>query len=430
MNWIVILKAWVLSGGVFIFCAIGAVLLWQRDFFAVVDSRLVLALAVFCVALIARMIYQAYLGSFIIGNEGEAVTTKGMLRSLEDLFLKIYKNSPVPYVLVDRKGVVVSTNIAAVRLFNTTDGALTGKSLFDYLMSDENEQRISLFPGKFKQGLFINDQEVNIRREDGELRWVLFSLFSFTDSAGQRRGMATLVDVTKQKEIDKAKTEFVSLASHQLRTPLAAIKWNVELLLMKFRDSLPAQALSYVEAVSASAQRMEALVADFLNASRFELGTLTAEMTSIEVVPFLDGLCAEHAVSAQTKNIHLSKTYDERVSTMVSDTHLLGMAVGNLLSNAIKYTPEGGTVSLSVGRSSEGTVIAVTDTGMGIPAAEQDRVFSKIFRASNAQTHVPDGTGLGLYIAHEGVKVLGGTLTFVSEENKGTTFTITVPQNG
>lgn len=401
--------------------------IWDTVHLGVVDDRVALGLGLLLSVLIALLVYQGSVRSVTIADDGSSFTLEDILRSLNDLFLKIYQHSPVPYVTLDRRGVIVSANMSAARLFGVADTALVGVDLFEELKGSD-EHKASLLPGKFERGVFINDEEASLTNADGAMRWVLFSVFPFRDAAGHKRGLATLVDITKQKEIDRAKTEFVSLASHQLRTPLAAIKWNTELLQMKYGAVLVEEARAYTESIAHNAARMETLIGDFLAASRFELGALTADKQPISVPAFLDGIVQDVEAAAAQKGIQLERVYDPALESCQSDSHLLGMAIGNLLSNAIKYTREGGQVRVATELAGNECVITVADTGMGIPAQEQDKIFTKIFRASNAQAHVPDGTGLGLYIAREAMRVLGGDITFSSQEGKGTTFLARFPR--
>lgn len=351
---------------------------------------------------------------------------QGMLQYSKDLFTEMYRRSPVPYILIDADGNIESTNFAALRLFAVEEGWLTSKNIFSYIEGD-NADHISLLPEYFRKGVSVNDEEVRVLRADETSRTVILSLFSFIDSKKKSKGLLTLVDVTKQKEIDKAKTEFVSLASHQLRTPISSMKWNIELFHNTGKDNLTGPQQEYLQKIEHGLMRMDTLVDDFLNVSKFELGTLTPQKVVITVREFVDSILEEYSKHAERKSIQIEQALSAPDLTINTDTHLLGMTLGNLLSNAIKYTPEHGVVRMTVARDGEHMVFTVADTGMGIPFDEQARVFSKIFRATNARTNVPDGTGLGLYIAHEAIKVLGGELTFVSKENEGTTFTITLP---
>ena len=408
-----------LFGGVFFF-------VWTQ--FTVIQEHIApafLGVAFFAIALVSISIFQ----SFKITESAERMVgslVKNAILASDDLFIELFRSSPVPYILIDEEGTVSSANRSAIRLFGTTEGALDGEHIFARIEGD-NEQHIALFSEKFSQGLFVTDEEVRVRRMDDATRWVLFSLFSFKDSENKRKGLLTLVDISKQKQIDQAKSEFVLFASHQLRTPIAAMKWNMELLLTKYGTTLAPEERAYVDKAVGNLKNMDMLVSDFLNVARFELGTLVVQKETIALAPFLEGIFEEHRARRESKEITITRD-DGGVTSLVSDVHLLHMIVGNLLSNALKYTPEKGNVSLRVAHDTHGVTFTIADTGMGIPADEQDRLFTKIFRATNAQAQVPDGTGLGLYIVDQSVKVLGGTIHFVSKENAGTTFTVTLPQ--
>jgi signal transduction histidine kinase len=172
---------------------------------------------------------------------------------------------------------------------------------------------------------------------------------------------------------------------------------------------------------------MALLVDDFLRVSRFELGTFQREYSSVQVASFVKDITLEQTPKIEQKRLEVKTFFDDSIDSIVSDPNLLRMIVGNLLSNAIKYSREGGTIHIGYGKKDDEIVITVADNGMGIPVADQDRVFSKLFRAANAVRSVPDGTGLGLYIVKQAVDVLRGSITFTSVENMSTTFEVVLP---
>ncbi len=351
---------------------------------------------------------------------------KEMFTHSQELSTEMYRNSPVPYIIIDERGNIESANLAAVRLFNVTLDALNGLDLFHFIES-ENERTMELIPEYYKKGRVVNDVEVHVRRPDGVSRWATLSLFPFKDNHRQRKGLLTLVDITKQKMVDKAKTEFVSLASHQLRTPISAMRWNIELLMTATGAELTETQRSYVEKVSGGLKRMDALVEDFLSASKLELGTLVAQKKEFDLAEFFASVLEEYTVTAEKRNIRIVTNWNTVQGMYLSDAHLLNMAVSNILGNAIKYTKEGGEVRAIAEYTEKGFIIQISDTGIGIPEDEQDMIFSKLFRASNAQTKETDGTGLGLYIVREAIRILGGNVTFTSQTGVGTTFTIALP---
>lgn len=380
----------------------------------------------FVVALVTVGVYQ----SLKLYENAELLAkgmTKDMLVNSKELFFELYQRSPVPYIMVTENATIESVNYSMVRLFNMEENAFTGLNVFE-LLAEEETSKLALVPEFFRQGKSIGETEVCLQRPDGIFRWVMFSLYAFRDVSGTRKGLITLVDITKQKQVDKAKSEFVSLASHQLRTPIAAMRWNIELLEAAGKDTLSKTESVYIGKIAHSLSRMDMLVSDFLNVSKFELGTLVPNKAPLELLSFLSTIQDEQASFVEKKGLRMETDWDARVGTIQTDSHLLHMIVSNLLSNAIKYTPTGGVVRHTVTDDGANVTLKVSDTGIGIPKNEHDMIFSKVFRASNTQDLAVEGTGLGLYIVKEAARVLGGSIHFESEEGKGTTFTVVLPK--
>ena len=377
------------------------------------------------IALVSYIVYLEVKISSIAERIAENIIQNRM-RYSHELFTEVYQGGPVPYIIVDINGRIESMNRAALRLFEVSEGQLINSFIMDRVEHDE-DVRIGLLSEYLKQGLSLSDEEARIIRTGGAHRWVLISLFSFSDSERKHKGLMTFVDITKQKQVDIAKSEFVSLASHQLRTPITTMKWNVELLESTNPAGLTEAQRTYYDKIVQGLKRMDMLVTDFLNVSKFELGTLAVDRGPLELTALAAEILDEQRPRAEARNIHIEEVWGERPYPMVSDSHLLHMILSNLLSNAVKYTREGGAVRFQCTREGGKTMIVVADTGIGIPLDEQEQIFSKIFRASNARSQVGDGTGLGLYIVREAVHVLGGEISFVSEIDVGTTFTVILP---
>ena len=392
------------------------------------EDTVVALLVIMCIALITTTIHQTLQITETAKTIAEDMTETLLLYS-QELFTELYRNGPVPYLVIDTNGVIETINFATARLFHIEQKSLDGINFFTFL-EGEDQDKIALIPEYFRQGKNVNDYEVQVRAPNGTVYWVMLSLFAFRDTNKTKKGMLTLVDITKQKMVDKAKTEFVSLASHQLRTPISAIKWNMGLLKMQLEhpEKTTDSPMVVIGQVSSALERMDLLIGDFLSASRFELGTLQPEYADVVIPEFLQSVYDEHAQNAVVKGVGIVRDWESVRETMRSDTHLLHMMVSNLLGNAIKYTPAGGTVTVHGEETIKQLTISVSDTGMGIPHAEQEMLFSKMFRASNARAQIIDGTGLGLYIVREAARTLGGDITFVSEEGKGSSFTIVLPK--
>lgn len=357
-------------------------------------------------------------------NDVEEITEE-TLKS-EGLYVQLYKNSPVPYLIIDTEGHVKSANIAALRMLGVTKAKIEGVNIFLSLKSNEPEH-LDFLIEKYKSGVAVSDELVKVLRPDHREAWGRLSLFLHINPDGQKIGLLTIVDVTRQKKAEDAKSEFVSLASHQLRTPIAGMKWSAELLQMDSPNSLTPQQNKYIERLLVSIRRMAVLVDDFLRVSRFELGTFQPEYSSVSLSEVFKDIMLEQALKVEQKGITVKTFFDKSVDKIMTDPNLIRMIITNLYSNATKYTRDKGTIHLGFGRKGDDVIITVADNGMGIPISDQDEIFSKLYRASNATREVPDGTGLGLYILKEAVSVLNGNVSFTSTENIGTTFEVVLP---
>lgn len=236
-------------------------------------------------------------------------------------------------------------------------------------------------------------------------------------------------DITKEKNIDRAKSEFVSLASHQLRTPLSAVNWYTEMLLDGDAGKLNKTLQAYVNEIYTGNQRMIDLVGALLNVSRLELGTFMVEPTKQSLQDIGNEVLKELEPLRRSKEITLIKDF-EKLPEILVDRKLMYIIFQNLTSNALKYTPEHGQVTISLTKLEKHVQLKVVDNGIGIPIGEQKHIFEKLFRASNAKESVIEGTGLGLYIIKAILDSTGGKITAESEAGKGSTFTVLIPLKG
>lgn len=227
-------------------------------------------------------------------------------------------------------------------------------------------------------------------------------------------------------ELDKIKTEFISVAAHELRTPLTAIKWIVQIL-HKDAASFKPEHAEQVNKLNEIINKMVALVGDILNVSRIEEGRFGSNLKNQDILPLLQNILGIVEVNAQAKSVNLVKNIPASLPPLPLDEERLKLALENIIGNAVKYTPASGQVVITASVDAKNFSLVVADTGIGIAPADQKRLFDKFFRANNALKHDTDGTGLGLYIARNIVEAHHGAITFNSEENKGTTFTITLP---
>lgn len=242
-------------------------------------------------------------------------------------------------------------------------------------------------------------------------------------------GIQVFHDITKEKEIEKAKTEFVSLASHQLRTPLSIMKWYVELLSQKALGQLTDKQKKYLNEVHKASDRMGDLVSALLTTSRLEAGTTRVTRKSVSIERSVQNAIAELNELIKEKGLHVHSSYvGKNAKRLITDEELLGIILQNLISNAVKYTKPGGHIAITVSRHPAAIcTIEVKDDGYGIPKDEQSKIFTKMFRGTNTRAVDPAGTGLGLYMVRAIVEKMDGTITFQSQEGKGSTFTVRLP---
>ncbi len=269
---------------------------------------------------------------------------------------------------------------------------------------------------------------MEVRISSPELQ-LLVTLTNVVDERGNVRGFLKIIhDISREQLISKIKSEFVSIAAHQLRTPLSAIKWTIRLLLDGDAGPLNKEQDNFLKKGYEINERMIKLVNDLLNAARIEEGKFGYDFKDMDLEVFLESLVDNYQGAAKSKSLNLifnKKAKD--LPRVYADSEKLSLAFSNLVDNALKYTPAGGSVTIELGSHGNYALISLSDTGVGIPPAEQQRVFSKFFRASNVIRLETEGTGLGLFIVKNIIKRHGGDINFSSKEGKGSSFTVALP---
>lgn len=234
----------------------------------------------------------------------------------------------------------------------------------------------------------------------------------------------------KLKILDATKDEFISMASHQLRTPLTSVKGYVSMVLEGDAGKVSKEQRSLLDQAYLSSQRMVYLIADLLNVSRLHTGKFVIEKKPTQLAEVIDGELRQLEETAKGRKISLTYHRPKDFPLLMLDETKTRQVIMNFADNAIYYTPNGGKIDINLVDKGSNIEFTVVDNGIGVPKAEQHHMFTKFYRANNAQKARPDGTGLGLFMAKKVVVAQGGAIIFHSQEGKGSTFGFTFPKSG
>jgi len=238
--------------------------------------------------------------------------------------------------------------------------------------------------------------------------------------------LVVIEDITQQRAADDARNTFVAQAAHELRTPLSGIRLNVEQMVDE-GESDPAVRAECINVIGREARRLERIVGDMLSLSEVESGALSLRTDDVRLETLLRELEEEFRAQALDKGMTLRFDLPPKLPVIHGDRDKIVLAVHNVIGNAIKYTPAGGEVLVKVAEDGPGVLIEVTDNGIGIKEDEVELVFEKFYRAKDRRVASITGTGLGLALARQVIRLHGGDITVRSQLDKGSTFTITIP---
>lgn len=239
-------------------------------------------------------------------------------------------------------------------------------------------------------------------------------------------GYLVLQSFEKLAQANQMKSEFVSIVSHQLRTPLTSIKWTLNLMMLKEKDSLTKDQLEKLETIKESNQRMVNLVNDLLNISRIEQGQLNLKPEKISLEKTIQNLMEEYGALAKASNIEFSLK-SEFSPLVLIDKQGIELILRNLIDNAVRYTKGKGLIEIKLIKKNNSVRCEIQDSGVGIPDRDKRKIFQKFFRSQNIMKYQTEGTGLGLFIAKSVISASKGKIGFQSQEDKGSIFWFELP---
>ena len=228
-------------------------------------------------------------------------------------------------------------------------------------------------------------------------------------------------------EANRMKSEFVSVVSHQLRSPLSNLRWAIELLMSGRTDSVTGKQLEYLEILKENSARMSELVSDLLIVSRIETAKIPFKKQEFVLEDLIKKLIQDFGPFARASNVEIKFEPEKDLPKVFSDPHQIRLAIENLLDNAIRYIKEKGQVEIKLRKQDENFYFEVKDAGVGIPQKDQKYIFQKFFRSENVMRYQTQGSGLGLHIVKAIIERAGGKIGFQSQEGVGSTFWFTLP---
>ncbi len=243
-------------------------------------------------------------------------------------------------------------------------------------------------------------------------------------------GNLVISSIDRMIKLNRMKSEFVSIVSHQLRTPLSAIKWETELLLSKFRkESINSKQKQSIENIGVLSCKMTKLVNDLLDVARIDQGRLIIKKMPVNIAEIVEEAIIGVGAIVKIRHIEIIFNDKKKIPLAFGDPEKLRMVIENLLNNAIKYMASHGKIEIKLFKDGDSVVFTIKDNGVGIPPEQHDRVFDKFFRSDNIVKYQTEGTGLGLYISKNIIEQLQGKIWFNSMEGLGSIFSFSVPIN-
>ena len=375
-----------------------------------------------------------HMADVIAEREGAQREQNGVLATLNHRFESVLNAANDGIAMLDRQGRFV--------LINRRFGELLGGRPEDLLrhaaedasplllerLAHLSGRLAALLPGDVQDERGVAEEIIAL--DGNDKRFLQFYTAPVQGEDGQETIGRILVlrDVTRERELDKMKTDFISVVSHELRTPLTSIKGYTDLLLSGATGKVTELQSEFLGIIQSSTTRLSNLINDILDISRIESGSIQIRHEPIDYRRIVSDTLRLMKAAADEKQISMDASLPETLPSVRGDTDKVTQVLANLVSNAIKYTPEGGWVKVSLEVTGEASVTTcVADSGIGVSDEDQPKLFQKFFRADNTSTREAGGTGLGLVIAKTIIELLGGAIWVESEPSRGSRFYFTLP---
>jgi PAS domain S-box-containing protein len=353
------------------------------------------------------------------------------LRKERELYKTLIDTSPDAILVSDLKGIIRVVNKRTIEMYGLKKrNDIVGRSGFDFVAFEDIEKTQKALSEVLTKGKIENFEYTSVKK-NGKKFSTSGNASIFYNSEGSPEGIIIVShDISKQKEAEKIQSEFVSLASHQLRTPLGSMRWSIEMLDRGDFGPISRTIKTVIRDIYDSLIRLINLVNDLLDVSRVEEGRIVERPQKVDVVNLLNKIVTHLSPLARKKGIKIQlKALENHKTLIFIDKGKLTDVFENLLSNAFKYTKPNGKVNIYLKYGKNYIRVDFKDTGIGIPQEDKGKVFTKFYRSRASVEMENEGTGLGLFLVKSYLEEWGGKVTFKSNLGKGSIFTIFIPKS-
>ena len=380
---------------------------------------------------------QKYL--FISRDVTERKKTERALKESEEKYRSLYKNSPNAVVLTNERGLILDINSSAERILGYKREEIIGRNYLEFnLVTYDQISTIKRMYKDILNGIKPKPIELQIKRKNSKISWISFqsSMIKIDkeiiiesicqDINSKKKAEILIIEENKRlMELNKIKSEFISRASHELKTPITSIYGGSQILMELYKDQTCSEAIEFIELINRGGKRLKLLVDNLLDASRIDSDKLRLNLQSDNIGQIIRESTNEIRYLAYKRNIIIEQHIPDTVNIVV-DKIRIEQVITNLISNAIKNTPRKGIISLVLEEKPDSVIFKVKDSGIGLTEKEMDKLFKKFGKIERVGPKMDidiEGSGLGLYISKEVIDLHGGNIWVESEgRNKGATF--------
>lgn len=353
----------------------------------------------------------------------ERLKVEEQLNESRERFATIFQRSNVAQKIINSKLEILEINDAMVNLLGYTHQEILGTKILDYTHPDFISHWQDLQKALWQEQINHFDLEACLIRKDGAEAWVIVHTIQFKDQ-GENYGYTLLEDITSRKQLERHKDDFITVISHELKTPMTSLKAQCQMMVRHLSKYEDGHAEKMMAGIDKQTNRLTRLINNLVLVSKIESSKLNPEMRDYQLDELVKDVVTEIELSTPQRSISLDV---EDALPIKGDPDKIYQVVYNLLTNALKFSTQDTTVDVTLKRQREWAVVCIQDYGQGIPKESLEKVFERFYKVETASSPVESGIGLGLYISSEIISHQNGKLWVNSEPNKGSTFCFHLP---